>query len=38
MEKAHSLGIIVLLDLVHSHASKNEADGLAHWDGTDFYF
>ena len=38
VEKAHSLGILVLLDLVHSHASKNEADGLARWDGTDFYF
>jgi len=35
IDKAHSMGIVVLLDLVHSHASKNTADGLNMFDGTD---
>ncbi|KAL3086270.1 hypothetical protein niasHT_040062 [Heterodera trifolii] len=28
VDRAHQLGITVLLDVVHSHASKNVADGL----------
>ena len=32
MDEAHRLGIQVLLDVVHSHISKNEADGLAGMD------
>nr|BAG60255.1 unnamed protein product [Homo sapiens] len=35
VDTAHSMGIIVLLDVVHSHASKNSADGLNMFDGTD---
>ncbi|KAL6736172.1 hypothetical protein Aduo_006554 [Ancylostoma duodenale] len=35
VDKAHSMGITILLDVVHSHASKNVADGLNEWDGTD---
>ena len=35
MDTAHSLGIYVLLDVVHSHASKNVLDGLNEFDGTD---
>merc|ERR1719228_2688052 len=35
VDTAHSLGLTVLLDLVHSHASKNVTDGLNRWDGTD---
>jgi len=38
VEKAHELGIFVFLDLVHSHASKNENDGIANYDGSDFIF
>ena len=34
VDKAHSLGIYILLDVVHSHASKNVDDGLNEWDGT----
>uniref|UniRef100_A0A914XTU5 1,4-alpha-glucan branching enzyme n=1 Tax=Plectus sambesii TaxID=2011161 RepID=A0A914XTU5_9BILA len=34
VDKAHSMGIYILLDVVHSHASKNVADGLNQWDGT----
>ena len=32
---AHGLGIQVLLDIVHSHASSNELDGLNKFDGTE---
>jgi len=32
---AHGMGIIVLLDVVHSHSSKNVLDGLNQFDGTD---
>jgi len=35
IDTAHSLGLIVLLDVVHSHASKNVADGINQFDGTD---
>ncbi|CAG9466592.1 unnamed protein product [Pedinophyceae sp. YPF-701] len=39
IDEAHKYGITVLMDIVHSHASKNENDGLSNWDGTDhFYF
>lgn len=38
IDTAHSLGITVLLDVVHSHASKNVADGLNMYDGTDHCF
>ncbi len=35
---AHSLGIVVLLDLVHSHAVKNTHEGLNLFDGTDYQY
>jgi len=35
IDTAHGLGITVLLDVVHSHASKNVVDGLNMFDGTD---
>lgn len=35
VDKAHELGLFVLLDVVHSHASKNVMDGLNQFDGTD---
>lgn len=38
VDRAHELGIFVLLDVVHSHASKNVMDGLNEFDGTDSCF
>ncbi|KAJ6662712.1 hypothetical protein lerEdw1_011352, partial [Lerista edwardsae] len=38
IDVAHSMGITVLLDVVHSHASKNSEDGLNKFDGTDSAF
>ncbi|MDR2903767.1 MAG: 1,4-alpha-glucan-branching enzyme, partial [Clostridiales bacterium] len=35
---AHSMGIAVLLDIVHSHAVKNTAEGINEFDGTDYQF
>ena len=35
VDTAHGLQLIVLLDIVHSHASKNVLDGLNMYDGTD---
>jgi len=34
IDTAHAAGLIVLLDVVHSHASKNVLDGLNQFDGT----
>lgn len=34
VDKAHGMGISVLLDLVHSHAVKNTAEGLDNFDGS----
>lgn len=39
IDEAHRLGIVVLMDIVHSHASKNVQDGINMFDGTDaMYF
>ncbi|XP_018431642.1 PREDICTED: 1,4-alpha-glucan-branching enzyme [Nanorana parkeri] len=38
VDVAHSMGIMVLLDVVHSHASKNSEDGLNQFDGTNSCF
>lgn len=38
IDAAHKEGIYVLLDVVHSHASKNVLDGLNQFDGTDSCF
>ena len=35
---AHEMGITVLLDLVHSHAVKNTAEGINEFDGTTYQF
>jgi 1,4-alpha-glucan branching enzyme len=38
IDTAHSMGIAVLLDIIHSHASKNYAEGINRFDGTDHQF
>jgi 1,4-alpha-glucan branching enzyme len=35
VNKAHSMGITAIMDIVHSHAVKNIAEGLNEFDGTD---
>lgn len=39
IDTAHEMGIAVIMDIVHSHAVKNEIEGIACIDGThDLYF
>jgi len=38
VDTAHSMGIIVLMDLVHSHAIDNHKEGINGFDGTDYQF
>lgn len=38
VNKAHAMGIRVLLDVVHSHAVKNTAEGINMFDGTTWQF
>ncbi len=38
VNKAHSMGIRVLLDVVHSHAVGNTLEGINRFDGTDYQY
>lgn len=39
IDAAHEMGIAVIMDIVHSHAVKNEVEGLGRLDGShDLYF
>ena len=38
IDTAHGMGLKVIMDLVHSHAVKNERDGLSLFDGTDYQY
>lgn len=38
VDEAHGMGISVIIDLVHSHAVKNEVEGLGKYDGTRYQF
>jgi 1,4-alpha-glucan branching enzyme len=39
VDDAHGAGLAVIMDLVHSHAVRNERDGLSRFDGTlNLYF
>lgn len=38
IDTAHGMGIAVIMDIVHSHAVKNERDGLSRFDGTAYQY
>ena len=38
VDTAHGMGLRVIMDLVHSHAVKNERDGLSLFDGTPYQY
>ncbi len=38
IDAAHNLGISVIMDIVHSHAVKNEVEGLGRFDGTPYQY
>jgi 1,4-alpha-glucan branching enzyme len=38
IDAAHGEGIAVIMDLVHSHSVKNEAEGLGMFDGTPYQY
>lgn len=38
IDDAHARGIAVIMDLVHSHAVKNELEGLGYFDGTPYQY
>jgi 1,4-alpha-glucan branching enzyme len=38
VDEAHGMGISVIIDLVHSHAVKNEIEGLGKYDGSRWQF
>ncbi len=38
IDEAHGLGMRVIMDIVHSHAVKNEVEGIAKFDGTQYQY
>jgi 1,4-alpha-glucan branching enzyme len=38
IDRAHEMGLYVLLDVIHSHAVKNVAEGIYNFDGSDDQF
>ena len=38
IDEAHGMGLAVIMDIVHSHAVKNEVEGLGRYDGTRYQF
>ncbi len=38
IDAAHGMGLLVFLDLIHSHAVKNTLEGLNRFDGTDYQY
>ncbi len=38
IDTAHQMGIAVIMDLVHSHAVKNELEGLGNFDGSPYQY
>ena len=38
VDRTHTLGLAVVMDLVHSHSVRNSLEGLSQFDGTDFQY
>lgn len=38
IDKAHKQGFAILMDLIHSHSTSNEVEGLSRFDGTTFQY
>jgi 1,4-alpha-glucan branching enzyme len=38
IDDAHGMGILVIMDIVHSHAVKNEIEGISRYDGSIYQF
>lgn len=38
IDEAHGYGMYVIMDIVHSHAVKNELEGLGNFDGTGYQY
>ncbi len=38
IDDAHGMGLRVIMDIVHSHAVKNEIEGISKYDGTPYQF
>lgn len=38
IDEAHGMGIRVIMDMVHSHAVKNEVEGISRYDGSYYQF
>lgn len=38
IDDAHEMGIAVIMDIVHSHAVKNETEGLGRFDGSEYQY
>ncbi len=38
IDEAHELEIMVIMDMIHSHAVKNEIEGIARFDGTRYQY
>lgn len=38
VDEAHKAGLLVIMDLIHSHSVKNETEGLSRFDGTPYQY
>ncbi len=38
IDEAHAAGLAVIMDMVHSHAVRNEVEGLSRFDGTSYQY
>ncbi|HKM92144.1 MAG TPA: alpha amylase C-terminal domain-containing protein [Prolixibacteraceae bacterium] len=38
IDEAHGMGITVIMDLIHSHAVRNEIEGIGRYDGTQYQY